>query len=105
MQETGEPASAPQLEDDLALLDAMVDDMNRSDELYRPTNYWAPYCEAVADYLRREGLCHIRRSEDELLSTFGVADVPPRLSFPDGPSDNPQLAEIIENVVGSMNRF
>lgn len=94
-----------QLEDDPALLDLMIADMAASAPQYQPTNYWAPYCDAVTTYLRDQGLRNFRSSDSELLSTFGAVDLIPRFTAPNWEAPNPQIWEAYLGILKSHNNF
>ncbi len=67
-----------QVEDDPALLDRMMVDLSRGDELYQPTNYWAYYQRHFVPELRRRGLRDFRRRRHSVLSSFGATDLRPQ---------------------------
>jgi len=94
-----------QLEDDLALLDLMIADMESSGALYRPTNYWAPYCAAVVDEIRRLGLRDFRTRESRILSSFGAEDRFPRFTAPDWQPPNPQVWDAYLGILNTHNNF
>lgn len=94
-----------QPEDDPALLDLMIADMDASASWYRPTNYWAPYSAAIADDLRRLGLRDFRSRDSELLSTFGAGDLIPRFTAPDWEPPNSQIWEAYLGILKSHNNF
>ncbi len=50
-----------QVTDDLALLDAMLDDLRAADEVWQPTNYWSRYTDETIARLR-SGLHDFRRA-------------------------------------------
>ena len=96
-------SSSFQLQDDIETLNFMVDDMAASDRLYRPTNYWAPYCDAILASLRRDGLRDIRRRDPETFATFGVTDAAPRFTPPDWNADDRSNYDVFLAAIGAMN--
>jgi len=69
---------ATQVPDDQTLLHRMMSDLSRSDELYRPTNYWAYYERFFLPELTRKGLRDFRRRHRSVLTSFGGTDLHPR---------------------------
>ena len=67
----------PQVEDDPALLDLMLDDLHSGPELYQPGNYWANYEKILVPELRTTGLRDFRRRRASIVNTFGAADFAP----------------------------
>lgn len=67
-----------QVEDDLALLDLMLDDMGKTSRLYQPTNYWKHYERGLLPELRSLGLHDFRRRQKSVLKSFGAVDVYPK---------------------------
>lgn len=94
-----------QAEDDSALLDLMIADMDASEARYRPTNYWAPYCAAVVEEIRRLGLRDFRSRDSEILSSFGAQDRFPRFTAPDWEAPNPQIWEAYLGILNTHNNF
>ena len=76
-----------QVNDDRALLDQMMADLERADELYRPTNYWKTYEDVFLPELKKYGLHDFRRRKFSILESFGASDlsikgkVVPRIRF------------------------
>jgi len=64
-----------QVADDPALLKKMLDDQDRCNDLYKPTNYWAFYEKKFLPELRRHGLRDFRRRRASVLSSFGATDL------------------------------
>ncbi len=64
-----------QLDDDLDLLDSMIQDQKKADELYRPTNYWETYMSSFLPELRKKGLRDFRRRKFSVMGTFGATDI------------------------------
>ncbi len=94
-----------QLQDDPALLDLMLADMDTAPALYRPTNYWEPYCRAVTEELRRLGLKDFRSRESEILATFGAQDRFPRFAAPDWQAPNPQVWDAYLGILKTHGTF
>lgn len=67
-----------QVEDDLALLDLMLEDMGKASRLYQPTNYWKHYERGLLPELRTQGLHDFRRRPKSILKSFGAVDLFPR---------------------------
>jgi putative sugar O-methyltransferase len=97
--------SDSQLVDDPALLDLMTRDMEASASWYRPTNYWAPYCAAVADELRERGLRDFRSRDSDILSTFGAVDLIPRFTPPDWQAPNPEIWNAYLEILKTHGNF
>jgi putative sugar O-methyltransferase len=91
--------------DDPALLELMMHDMEASASWYRPTNYWAPYCAAVADELRQRGLRDFRSRESDILSSFGAADLIPRFKAPDWRTPNPEIWNAYLEILKTHGNF
>ena len=70
-----------QIDDDLSLLHLMVNDMEASEDMYQPTKYWKEYTYKVTELIRKIGLHDFRRSNEEVLSSFGCLDTAPSLYF------------------------
>ena len=70
-----------QIDDDLSLLNLMISDMEKSGALYQPTKYWKEYTYKVTELIRKIGLHDFRRSNEEVLSSFGCLDTAPSLYF------------------------
>lgn len=64
-----------QVTNDMALLAQMMSDLNKCDDLYKPTNYWAHYEKHFLPELRKKGLKDFRRRKDSILSSFGSTDL------------------------------
>ena len=93
--------TAPQIEDDLALLRGMVADMKAAPPIYQPTHYWAAYEPLVLAALSA-GLRDFRRTEG-ILSAFGATDVAPSmLAQIDGVP--PEAEATVTNLVSALNR-
>jgi putative sugar O-methyltransferase len=67
-----------QVADDPALLDRMMSQLSRADDLYQPTNYWAYYQRHFVPELKRHGLHDFRRRRGSVLSSFGATDLLPQ---------------------------
>src|SRR5439155_3445573 len=67
-----------QVPDNPSLLDRMMSDLTRCDQLYRPTNYWAYYEQHFVPELKRQGLRDFRRRRRSVLTSFGGTDLRPR---------------------------
>ena len=63
-----------QVSDDFNLLEKMMADIERCDEKYRPTNYWAFYQKFFLPELRKKGLTDFRRRKGTILNSFGATD-------------------------------
>jgi len=98
-------SSAYQVDDDPALLDLMLRDMNSSDRLYQPTNYWARYCDLVVEEIRANGLRDFRRRNAEILSRFGAIDMPPAFAVPDRGGMDQGTWDLFNAVVGGMTEL
>jgi len=61
--------------DDMVLLEQMISDLNKCDDLYKPTNYWAHYEKQFLPELRKKELKDFRRRKDSILSSFGATDL------------------------------
>lgn len=73
------PGNRPlQVEDDDALLDLMLSDVQSAPEIFQPTNYWSVYHERIVPELREKGLNDFRRRRVTTLHKFGATD-----SFPE----------------------
>ena len=55
--------------------------MEKSGALYQPTKYWKEYTYKVTKLIRKVGLQDFRRSNEEVLSSFGCLDTAPSLQF------------------------
>ena len=73
--------SSFQIDDDLSLLNLMVSDMESSSALYQPTKYWTEYTYEVIELIRKVGLHDFRRSNENVLSSFGCLDTAPSFHF------------------------
>jgi len=69
------PNGGLQVADDPALLKQMLDDQDKCDNLYKPTNYWAHYEKQFLPELRRYGLRDFRRRRASVLNSFGATDL------------------------------
>jgi putative sugar O-methyltransferase len=65
----------PQVPDEPQLLQKMISDMEKSNELYRPTNYWSHYQKIFLPELQKKGLKNFRRRRLSILSSFGATDL------------------------------
>lgn len=72
------PSAPEQVPDDPSLLDRMMADLRLSDELYRPTNYWAYYERHFLPELQKQGLRDFRRRHRSVLTAFGATDLRPK---------------------------
>src|SRR5689334_10215022 len=70
-------AGAPQVGDDVALLDLMLADLREAPDAYRPGNYWANYERLLVPELRQLGLRDFRRRRRSVLNSFGAPDFSP----------------------------
>lgn len=91
-----------QVTDDLALLDAMLDDLRAADEVWQPTNYWSRYTDETIARLR-SGLHDFRRATDGNLGRFGATDPPPRLVARIRSQDE-RLASALDDAVSQVTR-
>jgi putative sugar O-methyltransferase len=66
---------ALQVADDPALLTKMLEDQDRCNNLYKPTNYWAYYEKKFVPELRQHGLKDFRRRRASVLNSFGATDL------------------------------
>lgn len=64
-----------QARDDPELLECMLSDLQEAPEIYRPTSYWAKYCDGTVSYLRSKGLTDFRRTEQGFLPSLGAGDL------------------------------
>lgn len=64
-------------EDDLPLLELMLSDLQKSDPLFKPTNFWNCFQEQMISELRTKGLKDFRSRHDSVLSAFGATDLSP----------------------------
>lgn len=105
-------ASGIQVQDDLRLLNDMMIDLNRADDLYKPTNYWQVYEKLFLPELKKYGLHNFRRRGQSILLSFSGVDlllrgrIEPRLKFK-GSAKIAQLLEkvFIENPFYPINKF
>ena len=51
------------IENNTALLDLLLKHSEKSSDLWRPTNYWRPYCERICKELRKSGLDDFRQNQ------------------------------------------
>lgn len=63
-----------QVQDDIALLDLMLADIQSAPEIFKPTNYWSVYHERIVPELREHGLKDFRRRRNTSLHKFGATD-------------------------------
>lgn len=76
-----------QVQDDLSLLNDMMSDLSKADNLYKPTNYWQAYERFFLPELKEKGLYNFRRRKNIILNSFGASDlllrgrIEPRLKF------------------------
>ena len=66
-----------QIDDDLALLNLMINDMEASEAMYQPTKYWKEYTYKVNEVKRKIGLHAFRRSKEKVLSRVSCLDTEP----------------------------
>lgn len=66
---------ARQVPDEPALLSAMMSDMEKADELYRPTKYWMYAEDRLLPELRSRGLHDFRRRKNSVLIYFWATDL------------------------------
>ena len=66
-----------QVDDDSALLAAMLSDLETAPEEYRPTNYWQVHERRFLPELQRLGLRDFRRRRNSVLGSFGATDPEP----------------------------
>jgi len=64
----------PQVADDLALLEMMLEDHQRQGDLYSTTNYYDVYHKESIPYLRKVGLADYRTKAPNTISSFGAVD-------------------------------
>ena len=64
-----------QVDDDPELLETMIDEMQNSSHLYRPTNYWENYKSRFMAELNELGLHDFRRRKGSVLRSFGATDL------------------------------
>lgn len=64
-----------QIRDDFELLQLMMEHLERCDDLYQPTNYWAHYEGWFLPELKERGLEDFRRRKGSILSSFGATDL------------------------------
>ncbi len=69
--------SVVQVQDKIDLLYQMMDDMEKADECYNPTNYWAFYERKFIPELEKKGLKDFRRRKKSVLQSFGAIDLWP----------------------------
>lgn len=79
MRSTPVRHGAPQVEDDLALLDLMMEDLRAAPPLFQPTAYWQRYERDFLPEIRERGLHDFRRRENSVLSSFGATDLLPEV--------------------------
>ena len=77
------PNDGLQVIDDPALLEKMLEDQEKCDNFYKPTNYWAYYENQFLPELRRYGLKDFRRHRASVVNSFGATDlkIKPRIEF------------------------
>jgi len=64
-----------QVKDDFSLLELMMDDLQKADALYRPTNYWQYYENKLLPELKNSGLTDFRRRRNSSLEAFTAVDL------------------------------
>ena len=89
-----------QIDDDLSLLNLMVNDMEASEAIYQPTKYWKEYTYKVTELIRKIGLHDFRRSNEEVLSSFGCLDTAPSLHFSTFLNNTNYLEEHTKELLG-----
>ena len=89
-----------QIDDDLALLNLMVNDMEASEAMYQPTKYWKEYTYKVTELIRKIGLHDFRRSNEKVLSRFGCLDTAPSLYFSTFLNNTNYLEEHTKELLG-----
>lgn len=69
---------ALQVQDNFHLLDLMNADMEKANELYKPTNYWEYKANFLQPALKEEGLKDFRRKAISVYASIGGVDVYPK---------------------------
>ncbi|MBF0382108.1 MAG: putative sugar O-methyltransferase [Magnetococcales bacterium] len=64
------------IENDKALLNAMMQDLKKSESWYQPTNYWKVYQDRLMPVINENGISQFRGSESKIFNSFGVTQPP-----------------------------
>ena len=65
------------MEDDFKLLKKMLEDAKKTEEIYKPTNYWNNYVDKIVNELKENGMNHVRGKKDSVFSVFGGSEEQP----------------------------
>jgi putative sugar O-methyltransferase len=90
-----------QVPDDQELIALMMTELDKADELYKPTNYWKFYEKMFLPEIKKNGLYNFRRRRHSLLESFGATDTLlrgrflPKYKF----KGSGRIANFIENIL------